>query len=71
MRGLFLFLTLVFGISLWVCGVATLVTIVASVLKLCGLELLAGMSYWLPVKFAAGWIASFLGTAVSAALFTQ
>jgi len=56
--------------SMWAFGVATLVSLVALVLKVCGLTMLSSMSYWLPVKLAGGWLVSLISAAVAGGLAT-
>lgn len=68
MKALAMVLTVIAGIFMWACGIGVAVSTIAAVLKLIGVSALAGMSYWLPLKFAGGWVIGFLVTAVSAAI---
>lgn len=57
-------------ISIWVCGVGSMVSMGALILKWCGVGFVANMSSWLPVKFIVGYFVSFFTAAAAATLAT-
>lgn len=58
MRIVLVILAAIAAICMWACGIGFAVSVIAAVLKACNVTLVAGMSYWLPVKFIGGWIIS-------------
>ena len=68
MKGLLAVIAVIAAISMWACGIGVAVSVIALVLKWCGLGLVSSMSAWLPLKFIDGWIVSFGVTLVSAAI---
>ena len=68
MKGLLALVAIIAGIVTWACGVGFAVTIIALVLKWCGVPFLAGMSSWLPVQSVGGWILGAVTTAATAGL---
>ena len=67
-KGLAAIIAMIAGVIMWACGVGFSVSIIALVLKWCGVGFLTGMSSWLPVKFLGGWIASMFVTAASTSI---
>ena len=70
LAGLFAVIAIVAGIVTWACGIGFAVSIIALVLKICGVGFLSTMSGWLPVQLILGWIGGLVVTAFSAALAT-
>ena len=56
------------AICVWACGLGFVVSLVALVLKWCGVGFLAGMSSWLPLQLIGGWIVSAVVMSGSAAV---
>lgn len=61
-------LTVISGFMVWACGIGVVVVIIACILKLASVEMVANVSYWLPLQLAVGWVACAITTFTSAAI---
>jgi len=62
---LFGILAVIGGIGVWACGVGSSVSMIAVILKVCGVSFVSGMSYWTPIWFIGGIFISMIATFIS------